>query len=296
MSDKQKVVFISVLSVVVAVLAFALVYMFRLQKKTETEMEEMVEMMTYEKEQLEEEYLDVANEIEGVSYRIDNDSLNTLIEKEQKRVQALLEELRTVKATNARRISELKAELSSVRKVLVYYIAQVDSLSTVNEQLVRENTSVRRQYDAISRRADTLAQERKALAEKVTIASQLEAYGITVNLLNSRERKTTSVKKLRKIEVSYSILKNVTAPVGMKKIYARITTEDNTVLQKNEGDLFLFEGKEIPYSSSKSFEYAGEELNDILYYNVTETLLAGNYKVELFVDGHKVGSQTFALK
>ena len=99
----------------------------------------MVEQMTYEKEQLEAEYQDLSLELEGYSYKTDNDSLLQRLNQEQTRVQLLLEELRTVKATNARRIAELKKELASVRKVLVYYIAQVDSLNKVNTKLVAED-------------------------------------------------------------------------------------------------------------------------------------------------------------
>ena len=86
-------------------------YLYNSLSTTQTEMEEMVEMMNYEKEQLENEYADVALEIEGMSIKVNNDSLLNQLDREQKRVQLLLEELRTVKATNARRIAELKEEL-----------------------------------------------------------------------------------------------------------------------------------------------------------------------------------------
>ena len=106
----------------------------------------MVELMTYEKQQLEDEYSEIALQIEGFSYKINNDSLLKLVDKEQQRVQLLLEELRTVKATNARRIAELKSELASVRKVLVHYVTQVDSLNRLNTQLKTENTEVKQKY------------------------------------------------------------------------------------------------------------------------------------------------------
>ena len=85
-------------------------YLYNSLSTTQTEMAEMVEMMNYEKEQLENEYADVALEIEGMSIKVNNDSLLHQLDREQKRVQLLLEELRTVKATNARRIAELKEE------------------------------------------------------------------------------------------------------------------------------------------------------------------------------------------
>jgi hypothetical protein len=258
-------------------------------------MEEMVEMMNYEKEQLENEYADVALEIEGMSIKVNNDSLLHQLDREQKRVQLLLEELRTVKATNARRIAELKEELSTVRKVLVTYVRQVDSLTAVNTKLEAENRQVQQRYEAATEEVKSLSEERERLVEKVTIASQLEATNVVVDLQNERGRKTKSVRKLAIIKVDYTIAKNNTAEVGNKTIYMRVATPDNMVLQKQPTDLFAFEGSQIAFSARKSFEYTGEEFSDAIYYTVTETLWEGDYRVDLFVDGHLIGQQYFNL-
>ena len=83
------------------------------------EMTELIEQMEIEKEELQEEYEDLAIQFDGYqNLDIRNDSLQDLLSKEQKRVQDLLEELRTTKASNARRIAELKKELATVRAVM----------------------------------------------------------------------------------------------------------------------------------------------------------------------------------
>ena len=291
--NKKNVIIVFVLLLLVA--SGVIFYLLRSLSTTQTEMEEMVEMMNYEKEQLENEYADVALEIEGMSIKVNNDSLLHQLDREQKRVQLLLEELRTVKATNARRIAELKEELSTVRKVLVSYVRQVDSLTAVNTKLEAENRQVQQRYEAATEEVKVLSEERERLVEKVTIASQLEATAVTVELQNERGRKTKSVRKLAIIKVDYTIAKNNTAEVGNKTIYMRITTPDDMVLQKQTTDLFDFEGSKIAFSARKSFEYAGEEFSDAIYYTVTETLWEGDYRVDLFADGHLIGQQYFNL-
>ena len=291
--NKKNVIIVFVLLLLVA--SGVIFYLLRSLSTTQTEMEEMVEMMNYEKEQLENEYADVALEIEGMSIKVNNDSLLHQLDREQKRVQLLLEELRTVKATNARRIAELKEELSTVRKVLVSYVRQVDSLTAVNTKLEAENRQVQQRYEAATEEVKVLSEERERLVEKVTIASQLEATAVTVELQNERGRKTKSVRKLAIIKVDYTIAKNNTAEVGNKTIYMRITTPDDMVLQKQATDLFDFEGSKIAFSARKSFEYAGEEFSDAIYYTVTETLWEGDYRVDLFADGHLIGQQYFNL-
>ena len=291
--NKKNVIIAFVLLLLVA--SGVIFYLLRSLSTTQTEMEEMVEMMNYEKEQLENEYADVALEIEGMSIKVNNDSLLHQLDREQKRVQLLLEELRTVKATNARRIAELKEELSTVRKVLVSYVRQVDSLTAVNTKLEAENRQVQQRYEAATEEVKVLSEERERLVEKVTIASQLEATTVTVELQNERGRKTKSVRKLAIIKVDYTIAKNNTAEVGNKTIYMRITTPDDMVLQKQTTDLFDFEGSKIAFSARKSFEYTGEEFSDAIYYTVTETLWEGDYRVDLFADGHLIGQQYFNL-
>ena len=104
----SKKVFWTILVVFVIALG-ALAYLYLNQR---TELTELVEQMTIEKEQLQEEYEDLAIQFDGYQQMdIKNDSLQDLLSREQQRVQDLLEELRQTKASNARRIAELKKEL-----------------------------------------------------------------------------------------------------------------------------------------------------------------------------------------
>lgn len=294
MQNKKTILIISI--AIVLLLSGVIIYLISRVRNTEKEMLEMVEMASYEKEQLENEYTDMALEVEGQMLKIDNDSIFKLLEKEQKRVQLLLEELRTVKVTNARRIAELKEELASVRKVTKYYIAQVDSLNRVNEVLKKENIEVREKMSIATKTIDTLMLQKDKLSQTVRIASQLEAKNIVVDLLNDKGRKTKYVRKVDNIRVSFSISKNITASVGNKYIYLRIATPDGQVFVKNDANKFLFEDNEIAYSSKKEIEYSGEELQCIIYYKVTETLIEGNYRADLFVDGHLIGTEEFVIE
>lgn len=292
--DNTAWAFIGVL-IILGALAVAF-FFWQQTKKREVEMAEMVEMMTYEKEQLENEYNDLSLEMEGFSYKTNNDSILKLLDQEQTRVQLLLEELKTVKATNARRITELKKELASVRKVLIYYISQVDSLNRINTKLVTENRSVTKKYQEATKTAEQLATEKQQLSKIVSIAAQLDARNIVVTTLTSRNRTTTRLSKIALIQFDFSIAKNTTAEIGQKTIFLRIMTPDDAVLQKHATDLFPFENQTIQYSCKKEIEYGGEELSTTLFWKVEEVLLAGTYRVDIFVDAHLIGTQTFKLE
>ena len=110
------------------------------------QMADMAEMFALEKEELSDEYAELSLQYEGYKFSVGNDSLVALLTTEQMKVQRLMEELRTVKATNTRRITELKKELETLRKIMRNYVIQIDSLNAENGRLRNENERVTQQY------------------------------------------------------------------------------------------------------------------------------------------------------
>ena len=272
-------------------------FLFWTNQKQKTEIKEIVEMMEFEKEQLEAEYEDFAVQFDGYqSITIHNDSLVALLTQEKQRVQDLLEELRITKATNARRIAELKKELATVREVMVSYVHQIDSLDRANKQLVQENQEVRQQYQVVVREAKQLAKERTQLAEVVSRASMLEITDFQMIPLNKRDRKTTIYNQILKLQFDYTVGRNITNKPGMKMLYLRITRPDGEVMQKSINNVFKFENNNIAYSLAKEFEYAGEEISGSLYWHVDEILQIGFYNADFFVDGELIGSFLFEIE
>ena len=291
--NKNKYIALIVGIVVLALCVCALVWM-NLQQKTE--IKEIVEQMEFEKEQLEDEYEELAIQFDGYQTPdIHNDSLVELLSQEKQRVQDLLEELRITKVTNARRIAELKKELATVRQVMVSYVHQIDSLDRTNKRLVKENQQVKQQYQEIARQAQQLEEERTQLAEVVSRASMLEISHFEMIALNKRDRKTTIYNQIQKLQFDYTIGRNITNKPGMKTLYMRITRPDGEVMQKSLNDVFRFENSEIDYSISKEFEYAGEEISGSLYWLVEEILQIGWYNADFFVDGELIGSFPFQI-
>ena len=294
--DSKHVVLVVLIVALVVLLGVSAFLAWQYQQK-KTEVKEIVEMMEFEKEQLADEYEDFAVQFDGYqTTEIHNDSLVALLTQEQQRVQDLLEELRITKATNARRIAELKKELATVREVMVSYVQQIDSLDRANKQLVQENKEVKQQYQVVVREAKQLEKERTQLAEVVSRASMLEISRFEMIPLNKRDRKTTIYNQILKLQFDYTVGRNVTSKPGMKMLYMRITRPDGEVMQKNINDVFKFENKEIAYSVSKEFEYAGEEISGSLYWLVEEILQTGIYNADFFVDGELIGSFPFEIK
>ena len=257
---------------------------------------EMTELFAIEKEEMENEYTTFANQYDELQVQINNDSLREKLANEQLRTQRLLEELRQVKSSNAAEIMRLKKELKTVRAVLRSYVIQIDSLNRLNEALTTENKEVKKKYSEATRQINTLAEEKKNLNEKVTLAAQLDATNITVETKNKRGKSTNKVKNVKKIAVGFTIVKNITAKTGERTLYVRIAKPDNEVLSKSASDTFTYENRELAYSIKKYIEYTGEEQTVTVYWDVEEYLPAGTYKVYIFADGTMIGKQSFSMK
>ena len=260
------------------------------------ENKEMSELFAIEKEEMENEYTTFANQYDELQIQINNDSLRQKLESEKLKTQRLLEELRQVKSSNAAEITRLKKELKTVREVMKSYIIQIDSLNRLNEALATENKVVKQKYSEATKQISSLAEEKKTLGEKVALAAQLDATNISIQTKNKRGKDTEKVKNVKKIAVSFTIVKNITAQTGERIIYVRIAQPGNEVLSKSASDTFTYENRELQYSIKKYIEYTGEEQQVTVYWDVEEFLQAGTYSVHIFADGTMIGEGTFKLK
>ena len=262
----------------------------------EQRIKDMAETFALEKESLMDDYAELSLQYEGQAFKINNDSLLALWTTEQMKVQRLQEELRTVKATNARRINELKKELETLRTIMRSYVVQIDSLNAANQQLRDANAQATRRIQQTSTALAQATKENERLTERVTLASRLDAVNIQVKAVNNRGREVKKATQVNRIDITFQIAKNITAQVGEKNIYIRLMKPDDDILRDPTSGVFSFENREIPYTIMRKIEYDGEEQPVVMYLNVDKFLFEGTYRVDIFADGNRIGRKTFVLE
>ena len=286
----------SLLIIAVSVLVIALIGITYLLFTEKQSNRELIEEFALEKEDLENEYTRFAQQYDELKLTVSNDSLSILLEQEQIKTQRLLEELRTVKISNATEIRRLKKELASLRKIMIGYINQIVSLNKLTNQQKQVIAEVTQKYNAASRQISNLSEEKKNLNKKVTLAAQLDATNIWIEPKNKRDKKVKKVKDIVKFAIGFTIVKNITAETGERTLYVNIYKPNNEVLTKNAANTFEYENRSLPYSIKKYIEYNGEEQSITVFWNVEEYLSAGTYRVDIFADGTMIGSQRFELE
>ena len=280
--------------IVVLILAGVTAYLFINLNKQKEENAAIKELAEMDKKEMENEYQQLAQQYSEMKTQINNDSIVAQLTAEQEKTQRLLNELRRVKSTDAIEITRLKKELATVRAVIRSYVMEIDSLNKVNANLTQENTRVKGQYEAATRQIEGLSTEKRSLSEKVAIAAQLDATGISLVAKNKRGKSTDQIDKATTLQVSFNITRNVTAASGVKDIYVRIMSPTGSLL--NGAGSFSYENRTLQYSMKRSVEYNGEETPVTLFWNVSQALVAGTYQVSIFADGNMIGSRSFAFK
>jgi len=280
--------------IVVLILAGVTAYLFINLNKQKEENAAIKELAEIDKKEMENEYQQFAQQYSEMKTQINNDSIVAQLTAEQEKTQRLLNELRRVKSTDAIEITRLKKELATVRAVIRSYVMEIDSLNKVNANLTQENSRVKGQYEAATRQIEGLSSERRSLSEKVAIAAQLDATGISLVAKNKRGKATDQIDKATTLQVSFNITRNVTAASGVKDIYVRIMSPTGNLL--NGAGSFSYENRTLQYSMKRSVEYNGEETPVSLFWNVSQALVAGTYQVSIFADGNMIGSRSFAFK
>ena len=263
-------------------------------KEKEQEIEQLRQLAELDRREMENQYAEFAVQYAELKKTVQNDSLATLLDMEQKRAEQLLKELKNVKANSSAEILRLKKELATVRAVLKDYIRQVDSLQRLNIALVSERDKALAEAERTRKENTAISEVRAQLEEKVEIAAQLNATGVTITPLKKNGKAAKKAKEIKTFSIDFTVTRNVTASTGNRMVYVRLMKPNNQLA--NPTGKFAYEDREIDYSAAKSIEYSGEEVQLQVYVPIQEYLSPGTYQAFVFIDGQMIGSGSVELK
>ncbi len=295
---------VPVLAVIIALLVAGVAYLGYKVNAQDQDNKELQELAALEKQEMENEYQQFADQYSEMKTRINNDSIVAQLTREQERTQQLLEELRQTKANDAAEITRLKKELATVRAVLRSYVLEIDSLNRVNLELMNENDRVRGELEQSNQQNMALASDNISLSEKVAVAAQLNAANIDIVMLvkKGKERTTHPHKigavgavKATGMKVKFVLSRNVTAANGIRTIYVRVLTPSGSVITDGGGGTCTVDGTSVAYTAKQDVEYTGQErMMDVIVPQTT--LMPGRYTVQVIADNHEIGSRAIELE
>ena len=251
---KVKHVIIAASAVIIALVA-AFYFVLRnersqLQEEKDLFASEQKEIMQEELQKLASEYdIQYQKLSQGMGEQkisLATDSLISQLLSERAKVEQLQKELKSNKATSAKRIGQLTQEISTLRNVLKNYVIQIDSLQSANDRLRQENSEVRASYARATNEAQQLSNEKAQLSDRVKLAAKLDATRISITPMDKRGKLSKKLEKTVNIQIHFTVAKNVTAAVGEKTFYCRITQPNEELLVKPGAGTFPSKASRSP--------------------------------------------------
>jgi hypothetical protein len=255
--------------------------------------------LTSEKDALTAELNAMLAKYDSVS--TDNEEMRAEIAEQRAQIEKMLTEAEKHK-NDAWAIHKLKKEAGTLRDIMKSYIVTIDSLNTVNQNLVVAKTQVESQLSTQKEENQQLNQKNEVLSGKVKLGSKLRVLDLASSGQRMKSgtvsRETDRAKRTDKIKTCFTIDKNEVAKPGKKTLFLRIVAPNGDVLAfgQTQEYMFTYDGKEGLYSRKEEVVYEGDELDMCLYWDVKDELVEGKYIVEVYAEDYLMGTTNFELK
>ena len=226
--------------------------------------------------------------------------LNIQLEEKDSTIRSQIAEIRNlIRTKEDLKIAKEKMEI--LKSISVRYLADIDSLYTINVQLHNENDSVIKVNKNINWKNYKLNKENLELIDKVNKGSVLEIGNVLVETLKYRnsgkEVETTKASKVIKIRTTFDIKQNPIAEKGAKNIYIRFLNPNGDILlNTGREQIFNTESGEKKYSALKQLQYENKLISISMDFKRRNPLTAGDYLLEIYIDGILLGTRIFNLK
>ena len=207
------------------------------------------------------------------------------------------------------------AELSRARRMIEELngkigdlAVEVDRLKGENTQLVARNEQVTQEKQVVETNLATTTAEKQVLDSTLTstvdIASTLHVSSIAIKALDEKksgkEKEVEKAKNVDKLRIMFNLDPNRIAQAGEKELYVAITAPDGTPVSvpaygsgnfntREEGDKFFTSKVVVQYDPAKANNVSFDWKQD-------KKFTTGNYKIEVYHNGFKIGEGTTSLK
>lgn len=181
---------------------------------------------------------------------------------------------------------------------------QIAKLKEDNEVLSGENTQLKTAQTKLSDTITTLKTSNVTLAEKVALASRLEAEEVEINIINKRGKEKEDddaeyrARKVDKIKVSFRLAKNEVAAKESKEIMMRLIEPDGSALYNlaTGSGTFMLDGQETFYTAKRDIVFDNSQQSVSFIYDKGADYKRGAHTIEIYADGYLIGKAGFTLK
>lgn len=230
-----------------------------------------------------------------------NDSLKQELGGLQQDIVSKKAEIRKIlKDRNAKQADLEKARLliADLNDRILNLDAEVARLTGENKILSTDNAQLQQEKEQLQQDLGKTKTEKDELANVVDQGSTFVASNIQVQAVDERrsgkERSTANAKRVDKLVVSFDV-ENRIAKSGPTPITIIVTNPDGQVINATETQFETREEGNKTFTAQMEVNYTkGTKQN--VQYPVRGSFSAGNYKIEIYQNGYKIGEAERPLK
>lgn len=199
-----------------------------------------------------------------------------------------------------KKADELVAQLNDKISNMEQAVAK---LTQENQGLTQDNTQLTQDKGKLTSDLETTTTEKDDLAKKVDIASTLNASNIMIMAVqdkkNGQEKITDKAKKVNKLKISFDVSNRI-ATDGQTDVYVCITGPDGKIISvpsMGSGTFTSREEGDKMYTSKVPVEIEAGKVKPVQFsWKQDDGFQTGQYKVEIYHNGYKIGEGTKELK
>jgi len=258
------------------------------------------------KKDLQTQKEELINELEGAKLELnqaiqEKTEVSDQLVEAKSRIESLIDEIKKTKKLNAGVIAKYRKEIATLKaqRDELYQIA--DSLRTANMQLVVEKDSLSVDLEKQKKFADTLLNKNEQLSQTISKAKILYPTNVVATAVKIKKSgkivETARRRRTDQIRVCFNIPKNDILEYGSQKFYVKVVNPNGEIIGTNE--VINVGDNSLKISASEEIVYDNKPLKVCIFVEPQDKeteIIKGDYLVEVYHNGHKVGKTNLMLK
>ncbi len=231
----------------------------------------------------------------------ENSELSGKVDEAKQRIDDLIKEISKQKKITGSVVYKYKKEIAKLKAQRDELYKVADSLRLLNEQITMENDTLKSDLDKQRQYNDTLLNKNEELSKtlnKAKILYPTNIVGTGVKIRSSGKVIETSRKwRTQQIRVCFTIPKNDILEYGKQTFYIRVVNPDGIIL--GSGDQIDIDGSNVKVSATEEVVYENKALQVCSFIKPADKkkdIIKGDYSIDIYQNGIKVGSSHLILK
>ncbi|MCU0468121.1 MAG: hypothetical protein MUF58_05920 [Arcicella sp.] len=219
-----------------------------------------------------------------------------------KQYDAKIQEYVALLAEKDQMLAQLKAENENLTAQTVTLSKEKEVLVQEKQVFIEENTGLKGEKEKLTQTVADYTSKNEELTKKVKTGAQLKATNLQVYAVTSKGKVKDGgkyrAKRVDQLKLAFSLPANPITEKENKDILVRIMDADGAVITDSAtgSSVFNYDGKEMAYTTKGTVAYTNNDQNVEMLYARGAAYRPGNYTVELYSEGFKIGQSTFIIK